>query len=236
MKYILVDIDGTVTSLESNPYQPIDGISYDYFRGILRDMLAKKLNCNHSLALNMIQEKAAVFNGCNFRVAPLLGIPEQALWEEVLAWQCKHLSVFDDAVDMVKNLFAEGFNLYAVSNNSCKGIQAKLSHAGLADITGSPYFKKLYGMDLFGLGWSKSMPEVYSIILQKERFSPEEVVLVGDEPAIDLESPLKGGMKHAVIVDRMQKEEVAFKNNGLFVRSLRIIPEILRGAWSLHLT
>jgi FMN phosphatase YigB (HAD superfamily) len=132
MKHILVDIDGTVTSLDSNPYQDIEGISCDYFRGILRDMLARKLNGDHSLALNMIQEKARAFNGCNFRVAPSLDIPEQALWEEVLAWQHEHLSVFDDAVDMIKELFAEGFDLYAVSNNSCKGIQAKLSHAGLA--------------------------------------------------------------------------------------------------------
>ncbi|MDD3927465.1 MAG: HAD family hydrolase [bacterium] len=228
MKHILVDIDGTITSLENNPYQDINGISCDYFRGILRDMLAKELNYDHSLALNMIQENASVFNGCNFRVAPSLGISERDLWEEVLAWQRTHLSVFDDAVDMVKALFAGGYNLYAVSNNSCKGIQAKLSRAGLADIAGSPYFEKFYGMDLFGLEWSKSMPEVYSIILQKERFSPEEVVMIGDEPAIDLESPLKGGMNYAIIVDRAQEEEVAFENGGVFVKSLKIVPSILR--------
>lgn len=39
INHILVDIDGTITSLKDNPYLKIPGIGLDYFRGILRDIL-----------------------------------------------------------------------------------------------------------------------------------------------------------------------------------------------------
>ncbi len=155
INHILVDIDDTITHLKDNPYQNVAGIGSDYFRGVLKDMLVKKFGFNPSFALATIQEKDPIFNGCIFHTAPTLGISEEELWEEVITWQKNHLFVYADAVDMVKILFSKGFCLYVVTNNSCKGALAKLSLADLADRNNSSYFKKIYGMDLFGLGWSK---------------------------------------------------------------------------------
>ncbi|MCK4244859.1 MAG: hypothetical protein KAX20_04460, partial [Candidatus Omnitrophica bacterium] len=56
---------------------------------------------------------------------------------------------------------------------------------------------------------------------------PENVLMVGDEPAIDLESPRKAGINHCVIVDRKQEDRIVAKDGGIFIKTLKVIPEIL---------
>ena len=227
VKHVFIDIDGTITEVMDNPYSKIPGIGHDCFRCILRDMLTKKFGVSPSLALTKIQEKDLMFGGCIFRIAPALGIPEEELWKRVIVWQKRYLSVYADAVDMVKDLFSKGFFLYVISNNSCKGILAKLAMAGLAKRNHSPYFREIYGMDLFGFGWSKNNPEVYHRILSGGKMSLKEIAIVGDELIGDLKSPRKAGIKHCFIIDRKQREKIVTKDAGIFVKTLKAVPEML---------
>ncbi|RLE70140.1 MAG: hypothetical protein DRJ43_02655 [Thermoprotei archaeon] len=53
----------------------------------------------------------------------------------------------------------------------------------------------------FEAGCDKSNPRMYTCILEQLGARPEEVVVVGDNPLLDVEIPLRLGM-HAILLDR----------------------------------
>lgn len=229
LKAIFVDIDDTITHIKDNPYHKEAEIGENYFEGIARDLLIDRFNFLPSDALRQIREAEELcgrhdpffaLTNCN------LGIKETELWDKIIKWQEKYLLVFPDAVYMIKELYKRKFNLYIISNNGTMGIWAKLTRAKLATQKGTKYFKKLYGDDVY-TGKSKGDPAIYKEILERENLDPSKVVMIGDNIEQDGKSPLKAGIKKIVIVDRNQKEPIIDRDEFFFVKSLRIVPEIL---------
>ncbi|MDD2708796.1 MAG: HAD family hydrolase [Verrucomicrobiae bacterium] len=227
-KHLLIDIDGTITQTDSTLEQE-PGIGSDYFRGILRNLLAKKGKAASREALDQIREKEKPFNGCMFKTAPEMGIDADAYWQAVTQWQEKHLTPYPDAVEMVRTLHAKGFQLYVVSNNSCQGILAKLHRAGLAQKENTPYFKRIFGMDVFGRGFDKGNPVVPASILKMENLPPEDTATVGDDLEQDGRIPAGAGIKKAFIIRRNQTTPFIPGENGItFINDLRLICNLCR--------
>ncbi|MCK4245069.1 MAG: HAD hydrolase-like protein [Candidatus Omnitrophica bacterium] len=225
-----IDLQGTITDdISRNNYFSDPDLRGDYFGGILRDTLIKKFRISSSEALERIKE---VTNPCGW-FDPFYavshsdwGISEEEIWRKILKWQNEHIIVIKDAIDMVKELRRRNFNLYMVSNCAKKVVLAQLTTAKLAKRNNSSYFKQIYGC--FDLGLQKDNPLVYEKILRIEDLAPEEVVMIGNEPGIDSESPHKAGICYSIIVDRKQKNRIIAKDGAIFVNSLRIVPQILK--------
>jgi FMN phosphatase YigB (HAD superfamily) len=228
-KHAFIDIDGTVVDLE-NPYMSDPEIGSDFFRGILREIIMKKFTANGKDALCIIRENELGFNGCMFKTAQKLDVDIKEYWNKTLEWQMRYMKPFEDAVEMIKKLCQAKINLHVVSNNSRYGILAKLCRAGLADITGSPYFKTIFGMDLLGMGSNKSQKETFSKIIAMGDFKPENIVTIGDDAVEDWKIPASAGIRKSIIVNRKQPEAVIEMNEGAhFVNSLIFAPEICGG-------
>ena len=227
---VFVDLQQTLTDDASqNNYLSDPDLKGGYFEGILRDILIKKLRFSPLYALEKIREttKPCGWTDPFYAVSHSdFGISEEELWEEVLKWQGEHIIVFEDAVEMVKELYKRGFNLYMVSNCARIVVLSELTTAKLAERSWSSYFKQIYGcFDILGL--QKDNPLVYKKILSKENLNPEKTIMIGNELGIDLYSPKKAGIKYSVIVDRKQEEKIIFKDGGIFVNDLKIVPQIL---------
>lgn len=225
-KYVLLDVDGTI--ITDPPYNKDCSIGTDYFREILRDALIEKLQINALEAIDIIRKHEFHFNGCMFATAASLGVDAEAYWRGVTAWQEKHISPYDDSVVLVKHLYSRGIRIYIVSNNSCRGILAKLARAGLGNRHGSEYFSRIYGMDTFGMGYNKSMAEVYRRILETENLDPAEVLTIGDNPEEDWKVPATTGIKNSIIIQRRRPEKITpYGQHVYFVNDLKYISEIL---------
>lgn len=227
---VFVDLQQTVTDDASqNNYVSDPDMKGNYFGGILRDLLVKKFKFSPSNALKKIRDATKPCGWIDpFYAAShySLGISEEEMWKEVLKWQDEHLIIFDDAVYMIKELCKRMFSIYMVSNCPRSAILSQLTTAKLAKRNSSLYFKGIYGS--VDLGLSKDNPLCYKKILEAGNFNPEKVVMIGDEPGIDLESPRKAGIRYSIIVDRRQEDKMFSKDGGIFVNSLRTVPQILK--------
>lgn len=228
-KHAFIDIDGTIVEADET-FRDDPEIGTDFFRGVLRDMLGERRNLSPADAIEEIRGTEVQFNGCMFKTAWKLDLSPEDYWNRIVEWERRHLSPFSDAIDMVKKLKYASMELHVVSNNSCHGILAKLHRAGLADMNGSGYFKTIFGMDVFGIGYAKGDPHVFSKALEIAGIAPGDVVTIGDDPSQDWRVPASAGISKSIIVKRAQREPMLKLGDGVYsVNNLRVAAEICRG-------
>ncbi|MFA6715354.1 MAG: HAD family hydrolase [Victivallales bacterium] len=226
---VFIDLEGTITDDETlNCFVSDPDLKGHSFGGILRELLVTKYKLTPRDALtilNSVTEPCGHIDPFYFISHSDYDITEEELWREILAWQRDHLIIYDDAVKMIRQLYESNYKLYMVSNCARTAVYSQLNSAGLAEKLSSGYFVDVYGC--FDLGATKDDPEVYKTILLQSGINPDEVVMVGNEPAIDLESPHKAGIGHSVIVNRELPEAFKISGKDVFVNSLELVPGLM---------
>jgi len=153
-------------------------------------------------------------------------IPAKSAWEQIIKWHDDHLVVYDDAVSMIKQLYAMDVPLYVISNNPIQGCLLKLQRAGLGTLDGSPWFKDLFGSNK--LKGQKSSVEFWERALACSDISPEDIVVIGDNLKDDFQIPSQAGIRHFFLVDRKRREPFVCEDGACFVNSLQQVPDYLK--------
>ena len=153
-------------------------------------------------------------------------LPEKHSMEKIVEWHNDHLIVYQDAVDMIKQLHALDIPLYIISNNPILGCLLKLQRAGLATLEGSPWFKDILGSN--NIKGQKGAVDFWKRALAYTGISPEEIVMIGDNPKDDFEIPQQAGIKNFFLVDRKRSESIIRKGNLCLVNNLKYVVECFK--------
>lgn len=227
--HVLIDMDDTITYTTAPPSASLlKGIeSGEYFLAILRNLVARKRGISDEAALGVITGACDPSRRCLFTILAEICIEMEEYWGAVLDYHRGHLGAYPDAVEMIRTLHARGFRLCTATTNSRMAALSKLTFAGLADMNDSPYFADFFGGDNCEGG--KSGPQFFRAILERGGFDPSEVLMIGDNPVADLASAKAAGIEQVVLPRRDQPEDLVVEDDGgIYVRSLAIVPDLLR--------
>ena len=214
---ILCDIDATVTDVYAEH-------SHDDFRNKVFDIYARGIACRRKISLD---EANCVLNDFANNLMVWWDYPDFityfdldpiAVWQEMRQVHQDMLYVYEDAVEMVKHLHSLEKNLYIVSNNPVTGCLLKLEVAGLADLSGTQYFKRIFGTNV--TRGMKSQVPMWKRIVANLGVEPSEIVIVGDSIKEDFETPHSAGIGNTIIVDRKSNNNTEYHDGYVVVNSL----------------
>ena len=214
---ILIDVDETITHTRDE----------SFLEHVLRDVVATVHGVDDNEARRRI---ASVCDPQHEDVEPHL--PELEIdpgrYDEALADAARpFVSPYSDAVAMIRTLHDDGFALYPATTNGRCVILAKMAAAGLADDSGCPHFKELFGGSQVEPA-GKSGPAFYHALLRRIGAAPDEVVMVGDNPQADLAFAQSAGIHQVVLPRRDQPDPwVVESDGGIYVKSLALVPQMV---------
>ena len=212
VKVIFVDIDDTITAFESN-YNAQD--YKDEIFSLFAFSLAEKSGTEASEAKREIYKYADDIIWWDYQdfIADF-DLPAMPVWDAIRQIHQKRLSVYNDAVEMVKKMHHLGKNMCIISNNPITGCLLKLEIAGLADLRGSKFFPRIFGTNVTrGL---KSQPQVWKRAISSLGVLPSEILTIGDSEKEDFKIPQSVGIEHTVIINRRSK--IKKEKNGKYLR------------------
>lgn len=217
VKSVFFDIDDTIAH-NSLGYSDVG-----YFEYVLAALLSKSRAISFSRALDatLVAESGYAFWD-PFAAAAELEIPLHLFRSELLEFQKKYVLFFEDALFLIKTLKDKGYNLYITSNNSRSRAYAILAAAELSEWESSGYFSSIFCPE--NTGFNKRNPEFYRKVIEAGGFSPEEMLIVGDDTTADYDMPGEAGIRNRVIIDRTKRLEDA--GGRLVVSDLRNILNI----------
>lgn len=223
---VFVDIDGTLTDNDpANLYPAEKHVWRNPIFGVIRDAMVDG-GWDAAEACRRIEEYADTVVWWDYPdFLAEFSLDPKRVWERIHDWHDRYQTVYADGVEMVKELHARGVPLFVVSNNPIVGCLLKLRRAGLAEITGSPYFRRILGANI--LRGQKSQPALWRRAFAQVGIPPGEIAVVGDNPREDGDIPLDLGLGRAVIVARTMAEDIREAGSRTFVRSLAFVPDIL---------
>ncbi|MCM8804614.1 MAG: HAD family hydrolase [Candidatus Omnitrophica bacterium] len=206
MDYFFIDIDGTIT--DNNPekkYQEEKLVLGNPIFGVIRDVMVEEGWCPEE-AKREIEEYANKVIWWDYPdILAEFNLPIEKTWERIYNWHNEYKIVYKDTVKLIKKLYKRGKNLFIVSNNPIVGCLLNLKVAGLGDITGSKYFKRILGANI--LRGQKHQIELWKRAIAQIGVEPNKIVNIGDNIKEDGEIPLKIGLKKCFIIRRNQVEE-----------------------------
>lgn len=209
MDYFFIDIDGTIT--DNNPekkYPESKLVWKNPIFGVMRDVMVEE-GWDGEEAKKKIEEYADKVIWWDYPdFIAEFNLPIEKTWERIYKWHQDYLIVYQDTVELIKKLYKMGKNLYIVSNNPIVGCLLKLKRAGLGDITGSSYFKRILGANI--LRGQKSQIELWERAIAQIGVKPEQISIIGDNEKEDGEVPLCTGIGRSFIISR---NGGSFKNN-----------------------
>ena len=217
---ILCDIDATVTDVYAEH-------SHADFRNKVFDIFARGIACRRKISLDeahcVLQDFADNLMVwwdypdfiTNFDLDPIV------VWQEMRQVHKDMLYVYEDAVEMVKHLHSLGKNLYIVSNNPVTGCLLKLGVASLADLSGTPYFKRIFGTNV--TRGMKSQVPMWRRIVANLGVEPSKIVIIGDSIKEDFEVPRSAGIGNTIIVDRKSEKTAQECDGYIAVNSLTLV-------------
>ena len=206
IKHILVDIDGTLTSVN------------------IRHGLEKSL-AEHFY--DLLGSRPAIPDDiCISKILPQYGIKLEDYTKSVLADMSKHTFVRTDAAKFLRYCIDSGKNLYTATTKSKYISLLKLSSGGFEekDFTG------FFGGDTFNDPMGKFSPYFYPNILKALNSDGSDVIMIGDEWNHDSEPAKKAGIKYTVHIDIKAKEDYIEKDGTFFVNSLDFVKDIIENA------
>jgi len=223
---VFVDIDGTLTDNDpANVYPAEKHVWRNPIFGVIRDAMVDA-GWDAAEARRRIEEYADAVVWWDYPdFLAEFSLDPARVWERIHAWHDRYQTVHTDGAEMVERLHARGVPLFVVSNNPIVGCLLKLRRAGLGEITGSPYFRRILGANI--LRGQKSQPALWLKAFAQVGIPPGDIVVVGDNPREDGDIPLSLGLGRAVIVVRSMAEDVRDAGSRTFVRSLALVPDIL---------
>ncbi len=227
IRAVFVDIDGTLTDgRPENLYPSEKHVCRNPILGVIRDALVEK-GWDPEEARYKIEAYAEAVIWWDYPdFIAEFSLPPAATWERIYDWHQDYQTIHEDGVEMVKRLSARDWPLYVVSNNPMVGCLLKLKRAGLGEIAGSRYFRRILGANI--LRGQKRQIALWQKAFAQVGFDPEDVAVVGDNPREDGEVPLSIGLGRAIIVCRTMPEEIREEGRSTFVRSLASVPDLLQ--------
>jgi len=226
-KAIFIDIDGTLTDNEPGNVYPLEKhVWKNPIFGVIRDVMVEK-GWKPEEARRSIEEYADRVIWWDYPdFIAEFSLPPAETWERIYDWHRQYLMVYEDGVEMVKELYKQGRPLFVVSNNPIVGCLLKLKRAGLGEITGSEYFRRILGANI--LRGQKSQPALWQKAFAQVGVAPAQAAVIGDNPREDGDIPLELGLGRAIIVCRTMEEEMQSNDRRIFVRSLSQVPLLLK--------
>ena len=230
-KVILIDMDFTITYPTAPPEKALlRGIADDnYYLALLRDVVAEKRGVSNQEALDAILQVVDPEWECLSTILDQIDVTSEEYWRVIEEYNADHLTAYPDAVEMIKTLHARGYAFYTATTNSRMAALSKLAHAGLADMNGSAYFVGFFGGDISEGGKTVATgPRFFATILEKGGFAPQDCLMIGDDPRIDLAGAKGAGIEQVVVPRRDQDEALIVEDDGgIYVKSLMTVPELL---------
>jgi FMN phosphatase YigB (HAD superfamily) len=165
-----------------------------------------------------------------FGILPKMGVTVDELWDVLADDAGKHLFMHPDAGLFIRGVKERlpGVKLWTATTNPQMIALAKLSAGGLADRSGSPYFAGARGGEEVYPG-GKASPEFYLALLKRAGVSPENAVMIGDNPEADLKLARKAGVQTVFLVRRSQPEDcVSGADGAVYVKRLDLIFELAK--------
>ena len=131
---------------------------------------------------------------------------------------CRHFSLYDDVVDVLRELHASGLKIGLISNTQrcLVTFQRHFDLEGLFAVT----------ISSSDHGYMKPHPSIFEAALRETETRPEEAVMVGDSFAHDVEGARRLGMR-GVLLSRSGQAPVCPPDIPV-IRSLRELPDLLR--------
>lgn len=222
--YFFVDIDGTIT--DKNPEKKYPENKIDPILGVMRDVMVEE-GWNGEEAKKKIEEYAYEVVWWDYPdFIAEFSLPLEKTWERIYKWYNEYLIVYQDTVELIKQLYKMGKNLYIVSNNSIVGCLLKLKRAGLGDITGTPYFKRILGANI--LRGQKYQVQLWKRAIAQIGIEPEKVSIIGDNEKEDGEVPLSAGIRISFILKRDIDRNFYKEGKKIYFKNARILLEFLK--------
>jgi putative hydrolase of the HAD superfamily len=131
---------------------------------------------------------------------------------------CRHFSLYDDVVDVLRELHASGLKIGLISNTQrcLVTFQRHFDLEGLFAVT----------ISSSDHGYMKPHPSIFEAALRETATMPEQAVMVGDSFAHDVEGARRLGMR-GVLLSRSGQPPVCPPDIPV-IRSLRELPDLLR--------
>ena len=127
---------------------------------------------------------------------------------------------YPDAVETIRELHRRGYRLYPATTNAACVCLDKLGKIGLAESNRCQHFVDLFGGDEVCPG-GKTTPTFFTELLKRIDADPDDVIMVGDLPHIDLAFAQAAGIQQVVLPRRDQAQDVILEpDGGIYVRSL----------------
>jgi len=203
---IFVDIDGTIT--DNNPerkYPESKLVWKNPIFGVMRDVMVEK-GWDGEEAKRKIEEYADEVVWWDYPdFIAEFNLPVEETWEKIYEWHNDYLIVYEDTVDLIKKLKKMNENLYIVSNNPIVGCLLKLKRAGLGDVKGSFYFRRILGANI--LRGQKHQVQLWKRAIAQVGVEPEKIAIIGDNEKEDGNVPLSTGIGRAFIIRREEERE-----------------------------
>jgi len=211
-----VDIDGTESKLVwRNP-----------IFGVIRDVMVEK-GWDKEEAKREIEEyaeKVVWWDYPDFIVE--FNLPVEETWEKIYEWHENYLIVYEDRVDLIKELKKMNKNLYVVSNNPIVGCLLKLKRAGLGDIKGTSYFKRILGANI--LKGQKHQVQLWKRAIAQVGVEPEKIAIIGDNEEEDGNIPLSIGIGISFVLKRDIEENFYKEGKKIYFKNAKVLLEFLK--------
>lgn len=220
VKNVLTDMDDTLVGRVGEQGDNV-------FMDVLVELVAAARSLPSEDAARLIAVNHAPERECVSACLPRVGIEVGDYWRALIPRLREVLTLYPDAAQMVRELHAAGFDLYPATTNSGFAFLAKLAIGGLARDMRTPYYRAL-------LGGAEVCPEgkrgavFYRSLMRRLDLDPALTVMIGDNPEADIAASREAGVAHAILIRRDQPEPRVEIEGGLAVRSLDIVPQLLR--------
>ena len=142
MDYFFIDIDGTITDNNPTKKYPEEKLVWNNpVFGVIKDVMVEE-GWKTEEAKRKIEEYADKIIWWDYPdFIAEFNLPLEKTWERIYEWHDEYKIVYRDTVELIKELYKKGNDLFIVSNNPIVGCLLNLKVSGLGDITGSKYFK-----------------------------------------------------------------------------------------------
>ncbi len=124
--------------------------------------------------------------------------------------------LIDGAANLIKEL-SKHYSLYILTNGFHDIQEIKIKESGLSN-----YFKDCFTSDK--TGYKKPQKEFFYAVLENLSLKSEEVLMVGDNPEVDINGALKSGIDAILFTNQLE-----YQGNSPYVQELKdLIPLLIK--------
>ena len=222
VRHILVDLDGTICEMPEEWW----------LFNILSAMLSKRENIPVDDAmqriLTLFKQDIGQRNIRRFDLVVVeMGFKQEEFDRSSVEWLDTNTCQFDDALEMLRELQGNGFDLCLATNAFGPGIRLRMQRNGMLPPAGLDVFRNLV-IAAEDASQKFSVSPYYPEFGRRHDVDISQAVMIGDNPDEDFEKALIQGVGYAILVDRKSDTPIRHVSpRQVVVNSLRIVPSLL---------